>query len=315
MRIIRDYIYVAPEDRGASVAIGNFDGVHLGHQSVINLARQHADTLSCPLGIVTFEPHPRQYFAPKAPPFRLMSAESRAHRLEKLGVERLYELNFNATLSALTAEEFAREVIVEGFGLKHVVIGADFNFGKDRAGNAKMLAEMGRDMGFGVTIAPLVADDQGEFSSTNIRNALSAGHPKDAARMLGHWHRIDGRVIGGDQRGRDLGFPTANLAIDGLHPPKFGVYAVLIDVLEGPFAGSYQGAASIGLRPTFGGETPNLEVFIFDFASDIYGKDISVALVAFLRPEIKFNDLDELIAKIDEDCAKSRAILANASPQ
>ncbi len=311
MRIIRDYIYVAPEDRGASVAIGNFDGVHLGHQSVINLARQHAQALACPLGIVTFEPHPRQYFAPKAPPFRLMSAESRAHRLEKLGVERLYELNFNATLSALSAKNFAREVIVEGFGLKHVVIGADFNFGKDRAGNAKMLAEMGRNMGFGVTIAPLVADNQGEFSSTNIRNALTTGHPKDAARMLGHWHRIDGCVIGGDQRGRDLGFPTANLAIDGLHPPKFGVYAVLIDVLEGPFAGSYQGAASIGLRPTFGGQTPNLEVFIFDFAGDIYGKDISVALVAFLRPEVKFDDLDALIAKIDEDCAKSRAILAD----
>ncbi len=311
MRIIRDYRYVAAQDRGASVAIGNFDGLHLGHQSVIALARTEAQRLGCPLGVVTFEPHPRQYFAPDAPPFRLMNARSRAHRLEKLGVDLLYELNFNATLSSLSAEDFARDVIVNGFGLKHVVVGADFNFGKGRSGTADTLIDMGREMGFGVTKAPLLADDKGEFSSTNIRNALSDGRPEDAARMLGHWHRIDGRVIGGDQRGRDLGFPTANLAIDGLHRPKFGVYAVLVDVLEGPFAGSYQGAASIGLRPMFDGTTPNLEVFIFDFAGDIYGAEISVALVHYLRPELKFDDLDALVTQIDADCATCREILSN----
>jgi len=310
MRIIRDYKFVNPDDRGAAVAIGNFDGLHLGHQSVINIAREKAAQLTCPLGVVTFEPHPRQYFAPDAPPFRLMNAESRAHRLEKLGVDLLYELNFNATLSALSAEAFAREVIVDGFGLGHVVVGRDFNFGKGRQGNATMLAEMGAKMGFGVTVAPLVADEKGEFSSTNIRKALSAGHPEDAARMLGHWHRIDGRVIAGDQRGRDLGYPTANLAIDGLHPPKFGVYAVLVDVLDGPFAGSYQGAASIGLRPMFDGKIPNLEVYIFDFAGDIYGAEISVALVHYLRPELKFDDLDALVAQIDDDCTACRKILS-----
>ncbi len=310
MRIIRDYKYVTPEDRGASAAIGNFDGVHLGHQSVIDLARRKAIDLNCPLGVLTFEPHPREYFAPNAPSFRLMSADARAHRLEKLGVERLYELNFNAALSSLSAEDFARDVIAKGFGLKHVVVGADFCFGKGRTGTAEMLVDMGRDMGFGVTIAPLVTGQLGEFSSTNIRTSLSEGRPEDAARMLGHWHRIDGKVVGGDQRGRDLGYPTANLAIDGLHPPKFGVYAVLVDVLEGPHKGHYEGAASIGLRPTFGGDYPNLEVFIFDFSGDIYGINISVALVGFQRPELKFDDLDALIRQIDEDCIESQRILA-----
>lgn len=309
MRIIRDYKYVDPADRGASAAIGNFDGVHLGHRSVIDLARSKAVDLNAPLGVVTFEPHPRQYFAPNAPTFRLMNAEARAHRLEKLGVERLYELNFNAALSGLTAEDFARQVIVQGFGLKHVVVGADFYFGKGRSGNAETLVELGRDLGFGVTVAPLIADEQGEFSSTSIRRALSDGQPEDAARMLGHWHRIEGPVISGDQRGRDLGYPTANLAIDGLHPPKFGIYAVLVDVLEGPHKGHYHGAASIGLRPTFGGEHPNLEVYIFDFSGDIYGADISVALVAYQRPELKFDSLAALIAQIDADCVESRRIL------
>jgi riboflavin kinase / FMN adenylyltransferase len=310
MRIIRDYQYVSEADKGASAAIGNFDGVHLGHQSVIDLARSKSIDLNCPLGVLTFEPHPREYFAPDAPSFRLMNAEGRAHRLEKLGVKRLYELNFNAAISGLTAKEFARDVIKGGFGLKHVVVGADFSFGKGREGNAEMLADMGRDMGFGVTIAPLVTDALGEFSSTNIRAALSDGRPEDAARMLGHWHRIDGRVVGGDQRGRDLGYPTANLAIDGLHPPKFGVYAVLIDILEGPHEGQYHGAASIGMRPTFGGDFPNLEVYIFDFSGDIYGIAISVALVAFQRPELKYDTLDALIKQIDADCVESRTILA-----
>lgn len=310
MRIIHDYQYVSSDDKGASVAIGNFDGVHLGHQSVIDLARRKAVDLNCPLGVVTFEPHPRQYFAAGAPDFRLMSAAARAHRLEKLGVERLYALNFNAALSSLTAKEFAQDVIKDGFGLKHVVVGADFYFGKGRSGDAEMLREMGQDMRFGVTIAPLVTDAMGEYSSTSIRQALSDGLPEDAARMLGHWHRIDGKVVSGDQRGRDLGYPTANLAIDGLHLPKFGVYAVLVDVLEGPHKGHYHGAASIGLRPTFGGDFPNLEVFIFDFSGDIYGVELSVALVGFQRPELKFDTLEALIEQIDEDCVISKKILA-----
>jgi len=310
MRIIRDYTYVSDADKGAAAAIGNFDGVHVGHRSVIDITRAQAERLGAPLGIMTFEPHPRQYFAPSAPPFRLMSAEARAHRLEKLGVERLYELNFNAVLSALTPEEFAKTVITEGLGLKHVVVGSDFCFGKGRAGSVENLKEFGAHMGFGVTVADLIQGDQGEVSSTAIRNALSHGRPRDAAAMLGHWHRIEGTVIGGDQRGRLLGYPTANMSIDGLHPPKFGVYAVLADVLEGPHKGLYHGAASMGVRPMFGENRPNLETFLFDFSGDLYGTPLSIALVAYLRGEQKFDGLDALITQMDADSVRARAILA-----
>lgn len=307
MRIIRDYKFVAEEDRGASAAIGNFDGVHLGHRSVIDLARDAGQ--GAPLGVMTFEPHPREYFVPDSAPFRLTSAATRAHRLEKIGVERLYELPFNATLSSLTPEEFARDVIHEGLGLKHVVVGADFCFGKERAGSAEDLAQLGREMGFGVSIAPLLKGEGGQVSSTAIRQSLSDGRPRDAAAMLGHWHRIDGPVIGGAQRGRDLGFPTANMSIDGLHPPKFGVYAVLVDVLDGPQAGSYMGAASIGVRPMFGQNRANIETHIFDFSGDLYGIPLSVGLIDFLRPEWKFESLEALVAQIKADCVQCREIL------
>jgi riboflavin kinase/FMN adenylyltransferase len=311
MHIIRDYQYAELEDRGASAAIGNFDGVHLGHQAVINIARSHAAQLGCPLGVVTFEPHPRQYFAPGAPAFRLMGFEARASQLQKIGVEKLFELNFNNLLSNLTAAEFASDVIKDGLGLKHVVVGADFHFGKGRSGDASDLVHFGAQMGFGVTVADLIEVGDGEFSSTAIRAALTDGRPADAAKMLGHWHRIEGEVIRGDQRGRELGFPTANMSITGLHPPKFGVYAVKIDVLDGPHSGSYNGAASMGVRPMFGENLPNLETFIFDFKGDIYGAHVSVALVEYLRPEAKFDSLDALITQMNADCTRTREILKN----
>lgn len=310
MRTIRDYRFVAPQDRGASAAIGNFDGVHLGHQAVIDLARREGEAIGAPLGVVTFEPHPREHFNPGAPPFRLMNAETRAHRLEKLGVQKLYELNFTTALSKLTAEAFCREVLSEGLGLAHAVVGEDFRFGAGRTGDADTLQRMGRELGFGVTIAPLVESEVGRVSSTAIRQALSDGRPRDAARMLGHLHRIDGEVVRGDQRGRDLGYPTANMSIEGLHPPRFGVYAVLADVLTGPHAGSYKGVASIGVRPMFGGDRPNLETHIFDFAGDLYGEHLSVALVDFLRPEAVFDSVDDLVAQMDADSAEARRILA-----
>ena len=308
MRIIRDYQFVEAGDRGASAAIGNFDGVHLGHRAVIDLARKAAP--GAPLGVLTFEPHPREYFAPDAPPFRLMSRSARATRLEKLGVERLYELNFNAALAGLTPEAFAARVIRDGLGLAHVVVGADFCFGKGRAGTADDLARFGADMGFGVTIAPLLEKGDNTVSSTAIRQALSEGRPRDAAAMLGHWHRIEGPVVGGEQRGRELGYPTANMSIAGLHPPAFGVYAVLVDVLTGPHKGSYHGAASLGVRPMFDGEVPNLETFLFDFSGDLYGAVLSVGLVDYLRPEMRFDGLPALIAQMDADCARARQILS-----
>ncbi len=309
MRIIRDYHFVASEDRGASVAIGNFDGVHLGHQAVIDLAKTAGQSIGAPLGILTFQPHPRQYFAPDAPPFRLMSAQARATRLERLGVERLYELNFNASMAALSPLDFAQQVICEGLGLSHVVVGADFCFGKGRAGSVTDLIQFGEEMGFGVTVAPILSNQIGEVSSTAIRDALRDGRPRDAAAQLGHWHRIEGPVIGGEQRGRELGYPTANMALDGLHLPKLGVYAVLVEVLDGPFKGAYHGAASLGVRPMFGENTPNLETFIFDFSGDLYGAKLSVGLVEYLRPELKFDSLEALIVQMAQDCDTARDIL------
>ena len=288
------------------MAIGNFDGVHLGHQKVLDLARQGPG----PLGVLTFEPHPREVFFPDAPPFRLMSATARANRLAKLGVETLFELSFNTDLSGLTAREFAQSVLADGLGLSRVVVGADFCFGKGRAGDVATLKDFGAEFGFEVVVADILQGDTGAaVSSTNIRKALSDGNPRAAAAMLGHWHRVDGPVVHGEKRGRELGFPTANMNLDGLHLPKLGTYAVLVDVLEGPHAGSYHGAASLGVRPMFNGSVPNLETFLFDFNGDLYGTPLSVGLVDFLRPEQSFDGIDALIAQMDADCQQARAIL------
>ncbi len=310
MKRYQDYRGLGPGDRGAAVALGNFDGVHLGHQSVLALAHAAAARLGAPFGVVTFEPHPRAFFAPGQPAFRLMTAEARAHRLEKLGIERLYEVPFDGGLAGLAPEAFAGEVLAAGLGVRHVVVGADFRFGKGRAGDSATLATLGRGLGFGVTVAPLVCDEQGDFSSSAIRAALTEGRPDEAARILGHWHRIEGPVLHGDKRGRELGFPTANLALDGLHLPRFGVYAVIVDVLDGPNRGRYRGVASIGVRPTFGESRPNLEVFLFDFAGDLYGAELSVALVAFQRPELRFDDVGALVAQMEADAQEARGRLA-----
>jgi len=306
MRIVRDYQFTRPEDRGASVAIGNFDGVHRGHAHVIDLARRPA----APLGIVTFEPHPRAFFAPDAPPFRLMNAEARANRLEKLGVKVLAELPFDAGLSGLTAEAFAQDVLAAGLGVSHVVIGADFRFGKGRTGTTEMLQDLGKELGFDVTVASLLEGANGAVSSTAIRTALTEGDPSAAADMLGHWHRIEGPVLHGEKRGRQLGYPTANMEMSGLHVPKLGVYAVTVDVLTGPHAGTYGGVANLGIRPMFERPTPNLETFLFDFSGDLYEQHLSVGLVAYLRPEMAFDDLDALIVQMDADSAAARDALA-----
>lgn len=296
--------------KGASVAMGNFDGVHLGHQSVLALARTAAASINAPLGVITFEPHPRRLFQPDAPAFRLMSAETKASRFEKLGLDHLYEIPFNAVLAGLSAETFIQDVLADGLGIKHLVVGADFRFGKGRTGDVDMLASLGPNYGFETTIAPLVNDAAGEFSSTAIRNALSEGRTADATRMLGHWHCIEGVVEKGFQRGREMNFPTANIPLTDLHLPKFGVYAVMVDVLDGPHKGRYQGAASLGDRPTFAdNDIPNLEVFLFDFSGDLYGATLSTALVEYIRPELKFDGMDSLIAAMNDDCVKARKIL------
>lgn len=305
MRIHQHWQGLDPSARGASIAMGNFDGVHLGHRAVIDLARTDA-----PLGILTFEPHPRSHFAPDAPPFRLMNAEARANRLAKLGVDHLYQLPFDARMASLTPEAFAREVLVDGLGITHVVVGADFCFGKDRKGRAADLQAYGAQMNFRVTVAGLIQADGADISSTAIRAALTDGRPRDAATMLGHWHRIDGAVIHGEKRGRELGYPTANMSLGGLHLPRMGVYASLVDVLTGPQTGTWFGASSLGVRPMFGENQPNLETYLMDFKGDLYGQHLSVALVDYLRPELKFDGLPALITQMAADTARARDILA-----
>lgn len=311
MRIITGYRGVDAAARGASAAIGNFDGVHRGHQALIDDARGSAD--GAPVGVITFEPHPRRYFQPSAPPFRLMRAPEKARVLDQLGVDYLFVLPFDDDLASQSADDFIGDVLHRGLGLRHIVVGADFRFGKDRAGDAVALRAKAPDLGIGVTIHQLIGDETGEFASTAIRALVSEGRCTEAAEQLGRWHRVTGPVVQGDQRGRDLGYPTANLAFDGQIVPRFGIYATLVDVLEGPHAGRYPGVASIGERPTFGVNAPNFEVHLFDFSGDLYGAEIAVSLVAYLRGEEKFESVDDLIAQMDRDSADAKAALTSAA--
>ncbi|MGB0853248.1 MAG: bifunctional riboflavin kinase/FAD synthetase [Pikeienuella sp.] len=306
MKIIKGLNAATVADHGASAAIGNFDGVHRGHQAVLDLARRPG----VPLGVVTFEPHPREVFAPDAPAFRLMGLQARADRLAELGVDRMFVIEFNRDFSSLTAEAFCADVLKGQLGLSHVVTGADFRFGSKRAGDTAFLKDAGKRLGFDVTIADLVSEGTEEVSSTAIRAALTEGRIADATKMLGHLHRIEGVVEHGEKRGRELGFPTANMSLTGLMPPKYGVYAVRVQIKDGPHAGHYDGVASLGVRPMFGENKPNLETYIFDFKGDLYGAHASVGLVAYQRPELKFDGLDALIAQMHEDKAEARRILA-----
>ncbi|MFN3259628.1 MAG: bifunctional riboflavin kinase/FAD synthetase [Pikeienuella sp.] len=312
MRIIEGLDEVRDGDRGASAAIGNFDGVHLGHQAVLDLARAPDMATGAPLGVVTFEPHPRELFQPDAPPFRLMRLGARADRLAQLGVDRLFVIRFDRDFAALTAEAFCAEVLAGRLGLSHAVVGADFRFGMKRAGDAAYLREAGARLGFGVTIADLVGGEAGEVSSTAIRAALAEGRAEDATRMLGHLHRIEGVVEHGEKRGRELGYPTANLSMAGLMLPRFGVYAVRVEVKDGPHRGQYEGVASLGVRPMFGENRPNIETYIFDFKGDLYGARLSVGLVSWQRPELKFDGLEALIEAMKADEAEARKRLGEA---
>ncbi|RUS59845.1 bifunctional riboflavin kinase/FAD synthetase [Pseudorhodobacter sp. E13] len=307
MKIYQHWQGVAQASQGASVAMGNFDGVHRGHRHVIDHAAAHG-----PLGVVTFEPHPRSYFAPDAPPFRLMNAEARANRLAKLGVQTLFELPFDETLASLSPDAFVSDVLAQGLGVSHVTVGADFCFGKGRAGSAADLQRLCAQHGITVHLADLIQADGVDISSTRIREALSQGDMDTARTMLGHWHRIEGEVIHGEKRGRQLGYPTANMDVSGLHLPRMGVYAVFADVLTGPQKGQYLGAANLGTRPMFGENRPNLETFLFDFTGDLYGQHLSIAFVSWLRGEEKFDGLEALITQMDADCTTARHILTTA---
>lgn len=266
MRIIR-----SPErgDRGRAIAIGNFDGVHRGHRAVIAATQAVARARGLSLAVLTFEPHPRQFFRPDDPPFRLTREPLKLRRLEACGVEDAIVLPFDARLAGLEPEAFARDVLAEGLGAGHVATGVDFRFGARRAGDLAALERLGAAHGFTAEGVSPVGGGEGRFSSSAAREALQNADPVGAARILGDWHRIEGVVEKGDQRGRTLGFPTANLALDGVLTPSFGIYAVMAEVLDGPHAGAYPGVASLGMRPTFDKTVPNFETFLFDFAGDL----------------------------------------------
>jgi len=298
--------------RGAAVAIGNFDGVHRGHRVLISRAQQIAATLGCPAGVLTFEPHPREYFAARAPAFRLTNFRAKAMGLCDAGVEVMAVAPFGRAMAEMSASDFIDEVLVRRLGVAHVVVGYDFAFGHKRAGNVAQLQAMGRERGFGVTVVEPVREGEEVFSSTRIRDALWQGAPRRASGLLGHDWEVHGRIIRGDQRGRTIGFPTANVALGGYIEPQFGVYAVRIGWEEDGQTVWHGGVANLGRRPTFDKSDVLLEVHVLDFAGDLYGRHARVRFLDFIRPEQKFDGLDALKAQIAADADGARKILASS---
>ena len=312
MRIFRHYQDVTDAYKGAVVAVGNFDGVHLGHQALIGAARDMARERGAPLGVMAFEPHPQEFFRPSPESFRLTPFHAKARLIAGLGVDVLYALAFDAAMAAMPAEDFVQQVLLDGLAVGAIVIGRDFRFGKGRAGNVTMLSYMGEMEGFGVTVFdPVMAHGLDKISSTEIREALKTGRPEIAARLLGHPWAVEGIVQHGDKRGRTIGYPTANMRLDDCLKPAFGIYAVRAHVLDNDkVVETHDGVASFGIRPMFETPVPLLETFLFDFAGDLYGKPLSVELVAYLRPEAKFDSMDALIAQMNADSDAARQLLA-----
>ncbi|MCA8900028.1 MAG: riboflavin biosynthesis protein RibF [Hyphomonas sp.] len=306
MAIYADYRGLPASARGASVALGNFDGLHAGHREVMEAARKGGHGR---FAVATFEPPPRAYFRPSDPPFRIFRPERRNQTILNAGADIVFELPFNGEMAAMTDEGFVRSVLVEGLGVAHVSVGFDFRFGRGRMGHAQRLASLGRALGFGVTIVEEVEKLGAKASSTAIRQALMAGEPEAAAEILGSWWVADGIVESGEQNGRSLGFPTANLHLGELIHPKHGVYAVRARIdRQGDWL---DGVANFGRTPTTGVRDPLLETHIFDFDGDLYGKWLEVQVISYLRPELKFATLDELVDAMTEDAKNARQRLAN----
>lgn len=297
--------------RGAAVAVGAFDGVHRGHQAVIAAARQAADAIGSPLAAVSFDPHPRRWFQPDAAPFRLMTAGQMARALAPLGVDRLYLLPFDAEMAAMTDVEFARRVLADGLGIRHASVGFDFTFGRGRSGSPEALRTYGETLGFTVSTTERIDDPHGlKLSSSAVREALKAGDMARAAAILGRTFAIEGEVIHGDKRGRTIGVPTANVALGDYMRPAYGVYATRTRLPDGRII---DGVANLGVRPMFEIETPLLEVWLFDFAEDLYGQTVETELVAFLRGELNLDSLDALKVQIDADADAARGILRQSA--
>jgi riboflavin kinase/FMN adenylyltransferase len=310
MQIFRHHHPLPQAARGAVVAVGNFDGVHRGHAAVVEAARAEAARLGAPLAVLTFEPHPRQYFRPEDPPFRLTPFRIKARLLEALGIDLLHVLHFDPALAAMSAEEFAAGILFDGLGARHVVVGADFRFGHGRRGDAAMLEALAAPAGAAVTVLAKTGLPGRVFSATEARAHLAGGAPRTAASILGRPWEIEGRVEHGDKRGRTLGFPTANLELGEYLRPAYGVYAVRCAVDDGAPPVWRDGVANLGIRPMWQSERPILESFIFDFAGDLYGSHLRVQLVEYLRPELRFDGLEALVARMNQDCAEARAALA-----
>lgn len=313
MRVFRHPDEYTDEDRGAVVALGNFDGFHRGHQVVIGEAGRLARDMGVNLTVIVTEPHPVSFFAPKAPAFRLTPFRERAQLLEAFGVDQLLVLPFDKQLAGLAAQDFVNDILVKAVGALHVCVGYDYRFGKARGGGTDVLGWMGDMEGFGLSvIQPVTVGLEGYagdvYSSTLVRTALQNGQARKAAALLGHWWSINGRVSEGDKRGRTIGFPTANIELGESLQPKLGVYAVRVTVEnEGQ---TFNGVANIGNRPTFDKRDVLLEVHLFDYEGDLYNKHLRVQLVAFLREEQKFDGIDALTAQIKQDSRVAKIVLA-----
>jgi riboflavin kinase/FMN adenylyltransferase len=306
--VFDDWRGVPADRKGGVVALGNFDGVHRGHQALLAQARERAASLGAPVVAFTFEPHPRGFFVPDTGPFRLTLLPAKTRLLAQHGAQAVLAQRFEAAFAALPASSFIEDVLLSGLGARHVVCGYDFTFGARRSGNVEMLRAEGARRGFGVTVVDPVTHEGEIYSSTRIREALRHGWAREAADLLGHAWEIEGTVELGDQRGRTIGFPTANVSLGEHLRPRFGVYAVRA-LVDGVWC---NGVANLGKRPTFGKLQENFEVHLFDFAGDLYGKVLRVALVDFIRAEMKFPGLDALKAQIAADGEAARRILAPA---
>jgi len=308
MQVVHGYRHVPGAARGGVLAIGNFDGVHRGHQALLAAAIEKGREIGAPAGVLVFEPHPREFFHPEEPHFRLTSLAQKLEIFTELGLDLAIVLAFDAELAGLPADAFIARVLLEALGVRHVVIGHDFFFGKNRGGTPETLQAAAGELGFGLTIVAPVAEDGEVLSSSSIRLRLAQGDVKGAARMLGRWWRTGGMVVGGAKRGVGLGFPTANVPLPHGTGLGHGIYAVRA-YLGGE---RYDGAAYLGTRPTYDDGMPVLEVFLFDFEGDLYGSDIAVEFIDFVRADRRFESSDALITQMQDDCARARRILEQA---
>jgi riboflavin kinase/FMN adenylyltransferase len=308
MELIRDLHNLKADHRPCVATIGNFDGVHLGHQAVIKQLQQHAGELGLPAVVIIFEPQPMEYFAPDSAPARLTAFREKLELLAQYSVDRVFCLRFKRSLAMLPADRFVRELLVGCLGIQRVIVGDDFRFGRGRTGDFTLLSRMGREYGFDVIPTATYYCDGERVSSSRIRGHLAAGEFEQAARLLGRPYYISGRVLHGDKRGTGLGFPTANLLLNRKKSPLAGIYAVCV---HGLGDSACEGVASIGTRPVFNGETELLEVYLFDFNDRIYGRRIRVEFMHFLRPEENFASTDALIEQMRHDVDDARAYFRN----